>query len=130
MIDGKSHRVDSSQVAFEMAGVAAFRDAASKAALVLLEPIMRVDVTVPDAYTGDVMGDLSARRGRIEGTRQLFAGRTVVTALVPEAELLTYVGDLRGLTHGQGVLDMEYDHHAVLPGHLQPLNSESASPAT
>jgi elongation factor G len=130
LLDGKSHRVDSSQVAFEMAGAAAFRDAAQKAAPVLLEPIMRVEVTVPDAYTGDVMGDLSARRGRIEGTRQLPPGRTAVSALVPEAELITYVGDLRGLTQGQGVLTMVHDHHAPLPAHLQPLGSEPASPAT
>jgi elongation factor G len=130
LIDGKSHRVDSSQVAFEMAGAAAFRDAAHKAAPVLLEPIMRVEVTVPDAYTGDVMGDLSARRGRIEGTYQIPPARTAVSALVPEAELVTYVGDLRGLTQGQGVITMVHDHHAPLPSHLAPLGSESPSPAS
>jgi elongation factor G len=118
LVDGKSHRVDSSQVAFEMAGSLAFRDAAAKAAPVLLEPICRVEVTVPDELTGDVMGDLSSRRGRIEGTAQTRPGRTTVSALVPEPELTTYTGDLRGLTSGQAALAVAYDHHAEVPAHL------------
>jgi elongation factor G len=116
--DGKSHSVDSSQVAFEMAGALALRDAAAKAAPVLLEPIMRVEVTVPDTLTGDVMGDLSSRRGRIEGSLPAGIGRTTVTALVPEAELVDYTGDLRSLTSGQGLLAMSYDHHEEVPVHL------------
>jgi elongation factor G len=116
--DGKSHSVDSSQVAFEMAGSLAFRDAAAKAAPVLLEPILRVEVTIPDTLTGDVMGDLSSRRGRIEGSLPAGVGRTTVTALVPEAELVDYTGDLRSLTSGQGLLAMSYDHHEEVPVHL------------
>jgi elongation factor G len=116
--DGKSHSVDSSQVAFEMAGALALRDAAAKAAPILLEPIMRVEVTVPDGLTGDVMGDLSSRRGRIEGSLPAGIGRTTVSALVPEAELLDYTGDLRSLTSGQGILSMAHDHHAEVPAHL------------
>lgn len=124
LVDGKSHRVDSSQVAFEMAGALAFRDAAAKAGPVLLEPVARVEVTIPDDLTGEVMGDLSSRRGRIEGTRQERAGRTTVTALVPEAELVTYAGDLRGLTSGQGTLTVAHDHHSELPAHLTPRDAE------
>ena len=127
LVDGKSHRVDSSQVAFELAGALAFRDAATKASPVLLEPVARVEVRVPDTFTGDVMGDLSARRGRIEGTRQPSPGRTVITALVPEAELLSYTGDLRGLTSGQGSVTIEHDHHAALPAHLRPAGVEPAT---
>jgi elongation factor G len=118
LVDGKHHRVDSSQVAFEMAGALAFRDAAAKASPILLEPICRIRVTVPDELTGDVMGDISSRRGRIEGTSQTRPGRTEVTALVPEAELLTYTGDLRGLTSGQAMVEIDYDHHAEVPTHL------------
>src|SRR5680860_217013 len=127
LVDGKSHRVDSSQVAFEMAGALAFRDAATNASPVMLEPVSRVEVTVPDAFTGDVMGDLSARRGRIEGTRQPRPGRTVITALVPEAELMSYTGDLRGLTSGQGTVTIVRDHHAPLPAHLRPATREPAA---
>jgi elongation factor G len=118
LFDGKSHSVDSSQVAFEMAGSLAFRDAAEKAGPVLLEPIMHVEVTIPDSLTGDVMGDLSSRRGRIEGTLPAGVGRVHVAALVPEAELLDYTGDLRSLTSGQGVVTLTYDHHAEVPAHL------------
>jgi elongation factor G len=117
LVDGRSHRVDSSQIAFEMAGAAAFRDAAAKAEPVLLEPIARVEVVVPDTFTGEVMGDLSARRGRIEGTRQGRPGQIIVDALVPEVELLTYIGDLRGLTHGRGRAVIAHDHHAPAPLH-------------
>lgn len=119
LVDGKSHRVDSSQVAFEMAGALAFQDAAAKAEPVLLEPIVRVEVTIPDAHTGDVMGDLASRRSRIEGTRPARPGWTVVAALAPEAELLGYVGDLRGLTQGQGTVTVTHDHHAPVPEHLR-----------
>jgi elongation factor G len=124
LTDGRSHRVDSSQVAFEMAGALAFRDAATKASPVLLEPIARVEVTVPDALTGDVMGDLAARRGRIEGSRAVRLGWSLVAAQVPDAELLGYIGDLRGLTHGQGTVTIEPGHHAPLPDNRQPLGAE------
>lgn len=127
LVDGRSHRVDSSQVAFEMAGALAFRDAATQAGPVLLEPIAHVEVTVPDAHTGDVMGDLASRRSRIEGTRPARPGWTVVVASVPEAELLGYVGDLRGLTQGQGTVTVTHDHHAPVPDHVRPHGVEPAA---
>lgn len=118
LFDGKHHSVDSSQVAFETAGSLAFRAAAAEAGLVLLEPVMEVEVTVPDDLTGDVMGDLSSRRGRIQGTEQTRPGLTTVRAQVPEGELLTYVAELRSLTSGAGSVRMRYDHHEEVPEHF------------
>ena len=118
LVDGKHHSVDSSDMAFQMAGSLAVRAAAEDAGLCLLEPIMEVAVTVPDELTGDIMGDLSARRGRIQGTEPAGPGRTVVRALVPQAELTTAVPELRSLTSGTGRLTMRYDHHDECPEHL------------
>ena len=116
LFDGKHHSVDSSQVAFEVAGALAFRDAAQKAGVALLEPIQEVEVTIPDDQTGTVMGDLSSRRGRILGTEQAAeVGHTVVRATVPEAELLSYAGELRSLTSGAGKVVMRYSHHEEVP---------------
>ena len=116
LFDGKHHSVDSSQVAFEVAGSLAFRDAAAKAGVLLLEPMQEIEVTVPDDQTGTVMGDLSSRRGRIMGTEQAAAfGHTVVRATVPEAELLSYAGELRSLTSGAGKVVMRYSHHEEVP---------------
>jgi elongation factor G len=115
LVDGKHHSVDSSDMAFQLAGSLAFRDAAQKAGTVLLEPIIEVEVSVPDEYVGDIMGDLSGRRGRIQGTDQLLPGRSTVRALVPEAELLDYVAALRSLTSGSGSVRMRYSHHDQLP---------------
>ena len=116
LFDGKHHSVDSSQVAFEVAGSLAFRDAAAKAGVTLLEPMQEIEVTVPDDQTGTVMGDLSSRRGRIMGTEQAAAfGHTVVRATVPEAELLSYAGELRSLTSGAGKVVMRYSHHEEVP---------------
>jgi elongation factor G len=117
--DGKHHSVDSSQVAFELAGSLAFRDAADKAGVSLLEPIVELVVTVPDAFTGDIMGDVSARRGRIQGTEPSeVPGRTVITALVPEAELRSYTAELRSITSGAGTFSMRYSHHDEVPDHI------------
>ncbi len=116
LFDGKHHSVDSSQVAFEVAGALAFRDAAAKAGVTLLEPMMEVEVTIPDELTGAVMGDLSARRGRISGTEQAAApGHTTVRSTVPESELLAYAGELRSLTSGAGTVVMRYSHHEEAP---------------
>ena len=116
LFDGKHHSVDSSQVAFEVAGALAFRDAAAKAGVMILEPMLEIEVTVPDDHTGTVMGDLSARRGRIMGTEQGAApATTVVRATVPEAELLSYAGELRSLTSGAGKVTMRYSHHEEVP---------------
>ena len=116
LFDGKHHSVDSSQVAFEVAGALAFRDAAAKAGLILLEPMLEIEVTIPDEQTGTVMGDLSSRRGRISGTEQAAApGHSTVRATVPEGELLTYAGELRSLTSGAGKVVMRYSHHGEVP---------------
>lgn len=116
LFEGKHHSVDSSQVAFEVAGSLAFRDAAQQAGMVLLEPYQEVAVTVPDELTGDVMGDLSSRRGRIQGTEPSpTPGRTVVRATVPEAELLHYTAELRSLSSGAGTVSMRYSHHDEVP---------------
>ena len=116
LYDGKYHSVDSSQVAFETAGALAFRAAAERAGIALLEPVQELDVTVPDDVTGAVMGDLSARRGRIMGTEQAPSpGYTVVKATAPEAELLSYAAELRSLTSGAGSVVMRYSHHEEVP---------------
>lgn len=115
LVDGKSHSVDSSQMAFETAGSIAFQEAAAAAGLHLLEPIMAVTAEVPDEQVGDVMGDLSARRGRIQGTESVGSGRTQVRADVPEAELTTIVPELRALTHGAGTVEMAFARYEVAP---------------
>ncbi|MBW3664555.1 MAG: elongation factor G [Actinobacteria bacterium] len=118
LYDGKHHSVDSSDAAFQMAGILAFREAANAAGVKLLEPIMEIDIVVPDDHTGTVMGDLSSRRGRILGTDAAGAGKQVVHALVPESEVLTYAAELRALTSGQGTLAMSYHHHEDVPDNV------------
>ncbi|MDP8969049.1 MAG: elongation factor G [Actinomycetota bacterium] len=118
LVDGKHHSVDSSDMAFQVAGSLAFRNAVEQAGVVLLEPVMDVAVTVPDELTGDVMGDLSARRGRIQGTEPAAAGQTTVRAHVPESELLTYSAELRSLSSGTGTVAMAYHHHEEVPEHV------------
>ena len=116
--DGKFHPVDSSEMSFKMAGSLGFRDAMSKAGPVLLEPISLLEVTVPPAYQGDVMGDLNSRRGRVQGTEQGEDGDSIVTALVPSSELLRYAIDLRSITGGRGRFSVSHDHYDPLPHHL------------
>jgi elongation factor G len=116
--DGKFHPVDSSEMSFKMAGSLAFKDAMAKASPVLLEPISRLEVTIPDAYQGDVMGDLNSRRGRVQGSEQLGTGHSTVTALVPTSEIQRYAIDLRSMTGGRGSFHSEHDHYDVLPAHL------------
>jgi len=118
LVDGKEHSVDSSEMAFRAAGRLAFRDALTKASPIVLEPVARLDVTVPSDLLGDVMGDLNARRGRVQGTEPGEVGEQVVYALVPESELLRYAIDLRSLTGGRGGFAVAHDHYDVLPGHL------------
>lgn len=115
--DGKEHPVDSKPVAFEIAGREAFKLAVAEAGPVLFEPIMNVRVTVPDAYMGEIMGDMNTRRGRVHGTESE-RGRTVVVAHVPLAEMLRYTTQLRSLTGGRGVFMMEFDHYETIPAHI------------
>ncbi|MDX1511449.1 MAG: elongation factor G [Nitriliruptorales bacterium] len=115
LVDGKQHSVDSSDAAFQMAGILAFRDACEKLDVVLLEPIMEIDIAVPDDLTGAVMSDLSSRRGRILGTDVAGSGRTMVHAEVPEVELRTFAAEFRALTSGQGQVAMRYVRHDEVP---------------
>ncbi|MDW8153582.1 MAG: elongation factor G [Armatimonadota bacterium] len=114
LVDGSYHEVDSSELAFKIAGSLAFKDAATKAGLVLLEPIMKVEVTTPEAYLGDVLSDLNARRGRIQSMEER-AGMRVITALVPLAEMFGYATDLRSMTQGRGSYTMEFSHYEEVP---------------
>jgi elongation factor G len=116
--DGKYHPVDSSEMSFKMAGSLGFRDAMAKANPVLLEPISLLEVIVPVAHQGDVMGDLNARRGRVQGTESGGAGEQIITALVPTAEVMRYAIDLRSITGGRGRFTLEHDHYDPLPAHL------------
>jgi elongation factor G len=118
LTDGKEHSVDSSEMAFKIAGRLAIREALAKANPVLLEPISLLEVTVPLEYQGDVMGDLNSRRGRVQGTEVAGGGEQTITALVPTSEVLRYAIDLRSLTGGRGQFTAEHDHYDVLPSHL------------
>ena len=114
LVDGKYHPVDSDGRSFEMAGSKAFKDAFLKAGPVLLEPIMNIEIVVPEENTGDIIGDISSRRGRIQGTEQ--HGKTqVIKAKVPMAEVLVYASDLRALSSGRGSFTMEFSHYEQVP---------------
>ncbi|MFG1807011.1 elongation factor G-like protein EF-G2 [Streptomyces sp. NPDC049040] len=116
--DGKAHSVDSSDAAFQTAGALALREAAAACRIHLLEPVAEVGVTVPDAYVGPVMSDLSGRRGRVLGTEPAGPGRTVVRADVPEIEIGRYAVDLRSLSHGTGRFSRHYARHEPMPAAL------------
>ena len=116
--DGKAHSVDSNELSFKMAAAAAIRQAMSEAGPILLEPISRLEVTIPADNQGDVLGDLHARRARIVGTDQADDGYQTVTAFAPTAELSRYAVDLRALTGGRGSFTVEYDHYDAVPDHL------------
>ncbi len=114
LIDGKYHDVDSSVLAFEIASRAAFRELRDKAAPKLLEPIMKVEVTTPEDYVGDVIGDLNSRRGMIQGTDQR-GNAQVIIAMVPLANMFGYVNTLRSMSQGRANFHMEYDHYEAVP---------------
>jgi elongation factor G len=114
LTDGDFHPVDSSELAFKIAGSLAVKEAVRRASPVLLEPVMTVEVTTPEEHLGAVIGDLNGRRGRVEGTGER-SGARVVQALVPLAEMFGYVGDLRGMTSGRGAFTMRFATHAEVP---------------
>jgi elongation factor G len=118
LFDGSYHSVDSSEMAFKIAGSLAMKQALSEAAPVLLEPIMLVTVSAPEDAVGDVIGDLNSRRGRPLGMEPVGAGMTEVKAEVPMAEMLSYAPDLRSITGGQGEFTMEFVRYEEVPGHL------------
>ena len=117
--DGSYHDVDSSEVAFKIAGSMAFKAAIAKADPVLLEPIMKVDVTVPEDYMGDVIGDLNSRRGRVEGMENLAGGTAMIHAMVPLSEMFGYSTALRSRTQGRGVYTMQPEHYEPVPKSIQ-----------
>ena len=114
LIDGSYHEVDSSEMAFKIAGSLAFKEGMKKGDPVILEPIMNVEITVPDQYLGDVMGDISKRRGNLQGTTSN-AGSQIIRAQVPLAEMTGYISDLRSKTQGRGDFNMEPSHYAEVP---------------
>ena len=118
VFDGSYHDVDSSQLAFELAGSMAFKDGMRKAQPVLLEPMMSVEVETPEEYMGDVMGDLSSRRGIIQGMEDDDAGGKKVRAEVPLAEMFGYSTDLRSKTQGRATYSMEFKHYSEAPKHI------------
>jgi elongation factor G len=118
LVDGKFHSVDSSDMAFQLAGSLALKEAAAAAGVVLLEPIVEVDVVVPESHTGDIMGDLNAKRAKIQGVESVGAGKQRVKALVPQAEVARYSIDLRSMTGGRAAFTMRFSHYEEVPTHL------------
>ncbi|MGW1377750.1 elongation factor G [Streptomyces sp. NPDC002446] len=114
LLDGAFHEVDSSEMAFKIAGSMAFKEAARKASPALLEPMMKVEVTTPEDYMGDVIGDINSRRGQIQSMEDR-AGAKLVTGLVPLSEMFGYVGDLRSKTSGRASYSMQFDSYAEVP---------------
>ena len=117
LYDGSYHEVDSSEMAFKIAGSMAFKEAMEKAKPILLEPIMKVEVIVPEEYMGDVIGDINSRRGRIEGMEPR-SGVQVVRGYVPLAEMFGYATDLRSNTQGRAVYSMQFDHYEPVPSSI------------
>ena len=115
--DGKEHPVDSKDIAFQIAGREVFKKVMQGAGPVLLEPICSVTITVPEEYTGDIIGDINTKRARMQGMDQT-DGKTIIRALAPLAEMQRYATDLRSLTQGRGVFTMELDHYEQVPAHL------------
>ncbi|HEY4230539.1 MAG TPA: elongation factor G [Thermoanaerobaculia bacterium] len=118
LYDGQYHDVDSSELAFKLAGALAYKEAMAAAKPTLLEPVMNVDISAPNEYVGDLMGDLSSRRGKVEGMDAADED-TVIKAQVPMAELLTYGAQLRSITQGRGSFHLEFSHYAEVPHALQ-----------
>jgi len=114
LFDGSYHDVDSNEMAFKVAASMALKNAISKVNPVILEPIMRVEVVIPEEYLGDIMGDITSRRGRVEGM-DARGNAQVVRAMVPLAEMFGYATSLRSNTQGRGVFSMHFDHYEEVP---------------
>jgi len=117
LFDGSHHSVDSSEMAFKIAGSMAFKKALEAASPILLEPVMEMEITVPDECVGDVIGDMNSRRGKVLGMEPQ-AGSQVVKAQVPMAEVLKYAPELRSMTSDRGLFTMEFTHYEEVPSHL------------
>ncbi|GBC87590.1 Elongation factor G [bacterium HR12] len=118
LVDGKFHPVDSSDLAFQIAGSLALKEAAQQAGVILLEPIVELEVVVPEAYTGDIMGDLNSKRAKIGGIESAGVGKQRIRALVPQAEVARYAIELRSMTGGRGAFTMRFSHYEEVPPHL------------
>jgi elongation factor G len=114
LFDGSFHEVDSSEIAFKLAGINAFKEAAKRANAVILEPIMKVEVRTPEEYVGDINGNISSKRGQVEGSSEL-GGKTIVNAKVPLSEMFGYTNSLRSMTQGRASMTMEFDHYEIVP---------------
>ena len=114
LVDGAYHDVDSSEMAFKIAGSMVFKEGARRANPVLLEPLMAVEVRTPEEYMGDVIGDLNSRRGQIQSMEDV-TGVKLVSALVPLSEMFGYIGDLRSKTQGRAVYSMQFDSYSEVP---------------
>ena len=125
LLDGSYHPVDSSEMAFKMATILAFKQGFMEAGPVLLEPIASLKVTVPDKFTGDVMGDLNRRRGRVLGMNSDHHGKQVIEADVPMSELFGYNTDLRSMTGGIGTFEYEFARYEQAPGDIQKKEIEA-----
>ena len=125
LYDGSYHPVDSSEMAFKTATIQAFKKGIMEASPVLLEPIVSLKVTVPDEYTGDVMGDLNRRRGRVLGMNSDHHGKQVIEADIPVSELYGYNTDLRSMTGGIGVYSYEFSRYEQAPGDVQKREVEA-----
>ena len=129
LVDGSFHSVDSSGIAFEIAGARAFDKGIKEASPVLLEPIFKVGITVPDGDTGEIMGDMNSKRGRILGMSPGNDGTTLIEVEVPQVEMLSYAIVLRSQTQGRGSFTMDFDHYEAVPGHLsQKIIDEHSEP--
>ncbi len=127
LYDGKYHTVDSSDIAFQIAGSMGFRKAMEDAKPVILEPVMKVEIMIPDECMGDVIGDVNSRRGKVSGVDPL-NGTHVVKALIPMSEVLTYAPELRSITSGRGTFSMDFSHYDEVPDHLVSKIIEEAGP--
>lgn len=117
LVDGSYHEVDSSEMAFKIAASMGFKEAMRKAGPVLMEPIMFVEVVTPEDYVGDVIGDISSRRGRIEGM-EMKANARVIRSYVPLSEMFGYATDLRSKTSGRATYSMQFDHYEQVPAEI------------
>ena len=118
LVDGNTHDVDSSEMAFKIAGTMAMREASRRAGPVLLEPMMAVEVVTPEDYMGDVIGDLNSRRGQIS-TQEQRGNATVITAMVPLANMFGYINNLRSMSQGRAQYSMFFDHYSKVPQNVQ-----------
>jgi elongation factor G len=118
LVDGSYHEVDSSEMAFKIAGSMALKAGLQRGGPVLLEPIMKVEVVVPESYMGDVIGDLSSRRAHVDGMEPRIGGVTAIHAFAPLATMFGYATDLRSASQGRGTFTMEFDHYDQLPASL------------